>query len=334
MKRYVCAVAVSMLLALASTGTATAGLPLLGSTQEATQSVGFGDQTIGKQQNDADVNQSQGNGNVNVSPAISVFGDASTSNSQGNDSTAIAKVDQSNEATQSEASSQEQTLDQGGGSCCADPSQSAEQSSSFGDQTIGKQLNDADVRQEQGSGNVNVSPAISVFGDASTRNSQGNGNVAVAKVGQSNEANQSQSASQGQELTHSGGGCCQGKSQSAEQSASFGDQSIGKQKNDADVTQSQGNGNVNVSPALGLGLGKRNEGCWEKSYGTCGSTPLGTGQASTSNAQGNGNVAIARIGQSNSANQSQSALQSQNLGQRCSLCSSTCSPCCEQEARW
>ena len=51
-----------------------------------------------------------------------------------------------------------------------------------GDQSVDGQSNDADVTQEQGNGNVNVSPAIAVGGDASTHNEQGNGNTAVAFV--------------------------------------------------------------------------------------------------------------------------------------------------------
>src|SRR2546421_643678 len=117
MKRYVCTVTVGMLLALAGAGTAAAGLTPPGGGPTATQLATLGDQTVGKQKNDADVTQAQGNGNVNVSPAISVFGDASTRNSQGNDNTAIAKVDQSNEATQTQSSSQKQELDPKG-SCC------------------------------------------------------------------------------------------------------------------------------------------------------------------------------------------------------------------------
>jgi len=54
MKRYVCTVAVGLLLALVGTGTASAtGLPLPG--QSGAQVTGFGDQTVGEQKNDADV---------------------------------------------------------------------------------------------------------------------------------------------------------------------------------------------------------------------------------------------------------------------------------------
>jgi hypothetical protein len=270
---------------------------------------------------------------VNISPAISIFGDASTSNEQGNGNTAVAVVDQSNDASQSQTADQEQSLSQdGSGSCCAGSSQSGEQRVYGGDQSVGEQKNDADVTQKQGNGNVNVSPAISVFGDSSTWNAQGNGNTAVAKVEQSNSATQSQSASQQQDLSQLGAccgtssdgygespkkDCCHGPSQTGEQKARFGDQSIGTQRNDADVTQKQGNGNVNVAPAIGFSHVTR-EPCSKEGYGTCGEsfTPTDDG-SSTWNAQGNGNVAFAWVGQSNEASQSQSASQGQALVQGC-----------------
>jgi hypothetical protein len=326
MKRYVCAVTAGMLLALAGAGTAAAGLPLPGPVSGATQSATYGDQSIDKRRNDADVQQSQGNGNVNVSPAISLFGDSSTSNDQGNGNVAVAKVDQSNEATQSESASQTQT-DQNDGGCCKAESQPAEQSSSFGNQSIGEQKNDADVDQYQGNGNVNVSPAIAVFGDASTWNSQGNDNVAIAKVEQSNEATQTESSWQNQNVDSNDGSCCKGQSQPAEQSTTFGDQSLGKQRNDADVQQSQGNGNVNVSPAIAVPIKPHDECRSDGTYGTSSwgkcDTPHAVGGASTWNDQGNGNVAFAKVGQSNTAAQSQSAWQSQTLGQ-----------CCREVMRW
>src|SRR5919106_222729 len=220
MKRHVCTVAVGLALALVSAGPAAASLPGLGDVQTATQSSTFGEQTVDEQKNAADVTQSQGNGNVNVSPAIAVFGDASTENSQGNDNHAKADIDQSNDARQSQDASQSQSLDQSGGSCCDGQSQAGEQKVVFGDQTIGEQKNDADVRQYQGNGNVSVSPAIALGGpkhddcrskcdgkksgkhggDASTWNSQGNGNQAYAYVDQSNRAYQSQAAKQKQSL--------------------------------------------------------------------------------------------------------------------------------------
>jgi hypothetical protein len=301
MKRYVCTVAVGLLLALVGTGTATAGLEPIptGDSQEGTQSILFGEQTIGEQENDADVTQAQGNGNLNIAPAISVFGDASTWNAQGNDNTAVAVVDQSNTASQSQAAEQEQSLTQdgSGSSCCQSSDQTAEQYVEGGDQTIGEQKNDADVEQYQGNGNINVAPAISVFGDASTSNSQGNGNTAVAVVDQSNSATQSQWTSQTQNLDRSGGSCCGGQSQTGEQYVEGGDQTIGKQKNDADVEQYQGNGNINVAPAISV-----------------------FGDASTWNSQGNGNKAVAVVVQSNDATQSQRASQTQNLTQSGGSC--------------
>ena len=198
MKRYFCTAAAGLLLALAGTGTATASvLPGLG--QSGTQLTSFGDQTVGDQTNDAGVTQEQGNGNVNVSPAVAVFGDAETTNSQGNGNTATAEVDQGNTVDQSQSSEQNQSIGRRG-TCCDGQSQAGRQESNGGDQSVGTQVNDAQVEQSQGNGNVNVSPAIAVFGDAETTNSQGNGNRADASVTQSNEANQSQSATQNQRV--------------------------------------------------------------------------------------------------------------------------------------
>ena len=192
MKRYVCAVATGLLLALLSTGTATASLPLLGET--GTQVTSFGDQTVGEQKNDADVTQKQGNGNLNIAPAIGLFGDAETTNAQGNGNTATADVDQSNSVDQSQSSEQKQSLDQSDGSCCGGQSQTGEQKVYGGDQSVDEQKNDADVSQYQGNGNVNIAPAIAIFGDAESTNYQGNGNDADATVTQSNEAMKQQLA--------------------------------------------------------------------------------------------------------------------------------------------
>jgi hypothetical protein len=325
MKRHLCAAVGVALLALAGAGNAAAdGLPIPGQTQLGSQSASYGDQTVGEQKNDADVTQSQGNGNINVSPAISIGGDASTWNAQGNGNTADATVIQVNEAGQSQRSSQGQELEQDGGSCCGGQSQAGEQTTYFGDQKVEKQENDADVSQKQGNGNVNVSPAIALGGrdggsctthekspcrehgkgkgygkskpdhggDASTWNAQGNGNTADATVIQANESGQFQHSSQGQELEQDGGSCCGGRSQTGEQKADFGDQTVEKQSNDADVAQEQGNGNINVSPAIAFG-----------------------GDASTKNAQGNGNTADATVVQANQATQSQSSKQWQDLSQ-------------------
>ena len=292
MKRYVCTVATGLLLALASTGTATAsGLPILGQSGE--QKTSFGDQTVGEQSNDADVTQKQGNGNLNIAPAVAILGDAETKNAQGNDNTATADVDQSNSVDQSQSSTQKQSLEQSdGGSCCGGQSQTGEQKVYGGDQSVDEQRNDADVNQFQGNGNVNVAPAIAIFGDAESTNYQGNGNEADATVTQSNDASQSQTSTQKQSLDQNGGSCCGGQSQTGEQKTSFGDQHVGKQRNDADVTQAQGNGNVNVSPAIAI-----------------------FGDAETKNAQGNDNTATADVDQSNSVDQSQSSYQKQSLRQ-------------------
>jgi hypothetical protein len=289
MKRHFCAAAGALVLALAGAGTATAGgLPILGG-QQGVQSASLGDQSVGEQSNTADVTQKQGSFNVNVSPAIAILGDASTKNAQGNGNTALAGVSQSNEASQSQTVDQAQRLEGGSSGCCASGGQDASQSAEGGDQSVGEQQNDADVTQEQGNGNINISPAIAIGGDASTHNEQGNNNTAAAFVDQANSADQSQDVSQAQSLT-SGGGCCGAQSQSAEQTVSGGDQSVDKQKNDAGVTQEQGNGNIDISPAIAIG-----------------------GDASTSNAQGNGNKAVALVGQSNTADQSQGVAQKQSV---------------------
>src|SRR5688572_21195736 len=316
MKRYVCTVATGLLLALVSAGTATAieppSLPLPG--QSGTQEATFGDQTA-QQSNDADVDQKQGNGNVNIAPAIAIFGDAETTTVQGSDNTATANVDQSNSADQSQSSEQKQSLDQEGGTCCDGQSQTGEQTADFGDQTA-QQSNTADVDQWQGNGNLNVAPAVSVFGDAETKTVQGSGNEANANVTQSNDASQSQDSTQKQWLDQDGGGCCKppvhcdkpnrcspkeyggypkapekkdghsccdGQSQTGEQTAYFGDQTA-QQSNDADVDQKQGNGNVNIAPAIAI-----------------------FGDAETTTVQGSGNTATANVDQSNSADQSQSS---------------------------
>jgi hypothetical protein len=311
MKRHICAGAGALVLALAGAGTATAGgLPVLGGEQLGLQSVSLGDQSVGEQSNDASVTQSQGNGNVNISPALAVGGDASTSNAQGNGNTAVAGVDQSNEASQSQTVDQAQRLTGGSEGCCGSGTQDASQAAEGGDQSVGEQSNDASVTQSQGNGNVNVSPAIAIGGDASTRNEQGNGNTAVAFVDQANAVDQSQGVSQEQSLKSGGGSCCGAPSQSAAQRVENGPQTVDKQVNRAAVTQEQGNGNVNVSPAIALG-GDKHESCGPCSKGKGGDG--GSASASTWNAQGNGNKAVALVGQDNTATQSQDVSQTQAL---------------------
>jgi hypothetical protein len=342
MKRYLCTVATGLLLAMVGTGTATAAeLPVLG--QSGTQIASFGDQTVGEQRNDSEVTQAQGNGNVNIAPAVAVFGDAETTNEQGNDNQATADVDQSNSVEQTQSSSQKQSLEQSGGACCAGQSQTGEQSVDGGDQTVGKQSNDADVDQYQGNGNVNVSPAIAVFGNAETTNHQGNGNDADATVEQSNSAEQTQSSSQNQSLEQEAPSCCKGSygckdrtghpckprpryekpkedccdrgsSQTGEQRTSFGGQTVEKQSNEAAVTQKQGNGNVNVAPAIDVG-GKKHESCRSKCGG--GTWKPSYGDAETRNVQGSGNEANASLDQSNSVEQTQTSYQRQSLVEMC-----------------
>jgi hypothetical protein len=109
-------------------------------------------------------------------------------------------------------------------------------------------------------------------------------------------------------------GCCDGGDQTGEQHVYGGDQTVEKQRNDADVTQKQGNENVNYSPARAFG-GKHEEPCRSKCYGDKGGRE--SGNASTKNAQGNGNHASASVGQSNAVEQSQSARQAQELVLAC-----------------
>ena len=327
MKRYVCTVAAGFVLALMSTATASADVGLPDPGQSGTQTTTLAEQTVGEQSNDAAVTQEQGNGNVNVSPAIAIGGDAETTNEQGNDNYAEADVEQENDVEQTQSSEQNQSLEQSGsnGDCCDGQSHTGEQKTYGGDQSVDEQKNDADVAQEQGNGNVNVSPAIAIGGDAETTNEQGNGNVAKADVEQENDVDQSQSSTQEQDATQSGGGCCEskkdygkndccerGQSQAGKQKTSFGDQQVGEQRNDADVTQKQGNGNVNVAPAYASdGQKEACGGMCRTSYGH------GGGDATTANAQGNDNKAIADVEQENDVDQSQTSYQRQDLAQTC-----------------
>jgi hypothetical protein len=353
-----------------------------GQSQTGEQTATFGDQTA-DQSNTAQVDQWQGNGNVNIAPAVAIFGDAETKTVQGSGNEANADVTQSNEASQSQDSTQKQWLDQDGGGCCKPPvrcdkpdrcspkkehgeysktpkdghsccggqSQTGEQTATFGDQTA-DQSNTAQVDQWQGNGNVNIAPAVAIFGDAETKTVQGSGNTATANVDQSNSADQSQSSEQKQSLEQDGGGCCKpparcvkpdpcspkkehggyqkgsygkegqqdrccehGQSQTGEQTADFGDQTA-QQSNTADVTQKQGNLNGSFAPAFAFGKGK-GDSCGSK----CGKPAYGGhsfgGDAETTTVQGSGNTATADVGQSNSADQSQSAYQRQSVVDMC-----------------
>ena len=141
---------------------------------------------------------------------------------------------------------------------------------------------------------------------------------------------QSQSATQKQYLTQDGAecckptygspkgnapkenhSCCDGQSQTGEQKVFFGDQTVEKQKNEADVTQKQGNFNGSFAPAISFG-GHKGNSCNSKCE-----TPWwpSGGDATTTNYQGNGNAARAYVDQSNSVDQSQTAYQRQFLVQ-------------------
>ena len=231
------------------------------------------------------------------------------------------------------------------------PGQSGTQETTFGDQSS-TQTNEAGVEQKQGNGNVNIAPAIAIFGDAETATYQGNGNTADATVWQSNEASQSQDSTQKQSFDQDGGSCCKpphgckpsdpchpqkgyewrkpaksperypekgccehGSSQTGEQTATFGDQ-VSQQSNTAEVTQKQGNENVSYSPALAFGKGKgRESSCYSKcgNSGKTGYGPSFDGDAETKAYQGNGNEATANVGQSNSVDQAQTSYQQQVL---------------------
>jgi hypothetical protein len=290
-----------------------------GGEQDADQSAKGGDQDV-HQGNDASVAQKQGNHNFNLGPALALgsgalsdpgcgcegkdrgdgksknFGGhddgANTSNYQGNGNDADAWVLQGNHADQSQRANQDQSVMSGAtGLFGKSGEQDAEQKAEGGDQTA-HQSNTADVTQKQGNGNVNVSPALSVFGgDAETTNYQGNHNDADATVAQGNDADQSQGANQDQTVMSGVTGMFgRAGEQDAEQKVEGGDQSA-TQSNDGSVEQKQGNGNINVSPAISI-------------FG---------GDAESKNYQGNGNDADATVAQGNSADQSQTARQTSIL---------------------
>ena len=127
----------------------------------------------------------------------------------------------------------------------------------------------------------------------------------------------------------SDGGCCEAESRPAEQATSFGDQSIGKERNDADVDQTQGNGNLTVARAIAFPVGKHGPSA-KDSCKSGGWKPLAGGNTSTWNSQGNGNVAKATVDQANEATQSHSASQNQSVG---GCCEQACR-CCGEVMRW
>ena len=105
--------------------------------------------------------QKQGNGNVNVSPAVSLGGDARPGTLRERQR-GVRRRRQSNEAKQAQSSEQKQRCDASRRRStplrpsCADGLAVVD----GGDQTVEKQSNDAEVTQKQGNENVNVSPAL------------------------------------------------------------------------------------------------------------------------------------------------------------------------------
>ena len=107
--------------------------------------------------------------------------------------------------------------------------------------------------------------------------------------------------------------CCAGQSQAATQGATFGDQTAGEQKNDADVTQKQGNANANVPARRVRRRGARVlrhqvqglvAAAWRRRQDRLGSGQRGTGRAPGST-------------RSNSVTQTQEARQFQPLAEWC-----------------
>ena len=133
MKRYVCTVATGLLLALVSTGTATAIV------RSRSRRPDRPDGDAGRQLRRPDGRRAeerrrcrrrtQGNGNLNIAPAIGLFGDAETTNCQGNGNTATADIDQSNSVDQSQSSESEPVVrsERRQLSCCGGQSQTGEQ---------------------------------------------------------------------------------------------------------------------------------------------------------------------------------------------------------------
>jgi len=207
-------------------------------------------------------------------------GGASTFNSQGNGNVARADVDQANEVTQSQSATQNQSLGQWGGGCCkprggSKPPEGGCKPAPQGD----LKSHSAPCTKEPWSG--------------------------------------CRPPKDGQFTAHGSNPSCvpvnrhDGQSQTGSQSAVFGDQTVGKQTNDADVTQAQGNKNANVSPALGKSGDKQHRSCG--GHATKGKPRQGG--ATTWNGQGNGNAAQADVDQGNTADQSQESRQGQTLNQ-------------------
>jgi hypothetical protein len=276
-----------------------------GQSQAGEQKVIFGDQTVGEQRNDAVVNQSQGNDNASYAPARTSKGneascsnecgksqypshgqrggDAKTKNAQGNDNVAKSDVAQKNDVDQTQSSRQKQELDRKGGDCC-------------------KPKHDAS-RCDRGK---NHERSYDCNGDKPSYEDgrkcyENHENHSYGKCDQKPTED-----CKGPKLDHERPSydrphdcewkpeyCkpCYGDRQAGEQKVIFGDQTVGKQENYADVTQSQGNENVSEAEAR-VGDGQFSH---------------ALGDAQTKNAQGNGNFAWSEVDQQNSVDQTQTA---------------------------
>ncbi len=335
---------------LGTDGKTCCGSSSQSATQEASpgdQSVGEQSNDAGVTQR-----QGNGNVNVSPAIAVGGDASSWSAQGNGNAASAVVGQSNAVSQSQSVVQGQQGAGGSGAAGCCGGGGREAVQSVEGGDQSVGEQSNTADVAQSQGNGNLNISPAIAIggkphdtcastcsgkveagHGGASTWNAQGNGNQAAAWVTQGNTATQTQAVTQDQALATSGGCCepdrckaksgkpcgshprtdcpCGGHTLAGTQVVTGGDQTIGTQKNDADVTQKQGNRNVNRSPAFARG-GENRMPYGKSVKGKKGGSVHGP-EASTSNLQGNGNVAGAWLTQGNQATQSQSTSQSQQL---------------------
>jgi hypothetical protein len=230
------------------------------------------------------VSQWQGNGNGNFAPAVALGGDASTRNYQGNHNTAKSDIDQKNDVDQSQSAKQKQHLTQEGGGCCKPTYDSCKQS--YGCQP------EKDYGRKHSS---DCSSKCEPKKDYGRKHSSD----CSSKCEPRKEYSEKQ--------------CCE-RGQNGSQKTSFGDQWVGEQKNDADVTQKQGNWNGSFAPAIGVGGGRPEMTCNSR----CGSSvhPVG-GNATTTNYQGNGNYAKSDIDQKNEVDQSQTSYQRQDLVETC-----------------
>ena len=84
---------------------------------------------------------------------------------------------------------------------CGPDGETPTQRTSFGDQTVGEQKNDADVNHEQNNVNVLSPPvALGILGNAEAENEQTNINYSKTFIKQENEVEQKQSADQRQSV--------------------------------------------------------------------------------------------------------------------------------------